>query len=71
MYKREDIIKNFPKTIYDNLQNETEYECEGSCTCKYLKDRTNFDIAQFSKFEDNKKFTLPVLSSKNSKGWLS
>ena len=56
MYKRDDIIKNFPKTIYDNLQNETDYECEGSCTCKYLKNRTNF---------------LPVLKSKDSKGWLS
>ena len=71
MYKREDIIKNFPKTIYDNLQNETNYDCEGKCTCKYLKDRTDFDIAQYDKFKEYKKIILPTLSSKESKGWLS
>jgi len=71
---REDVIKKFPKTIYDNLQDETNYECEGSCTCKFLKDRTDFDIVQFSNFKDGKKIPISPLKNtiySNSRGWLS
>ena len=71
---REDVFNKFPKTIYDNLQDETKYECEGSCTCKYIKNRTDFDINQFKKFEDGKNTVLPRLKntiSSNSRGWLS
>ena len=34
----------FPETIYANLNNESNYKCQGSkCTCKYLNDRSEFD----------------------------
>jgi hypothetical protein len=66
--------KVFPKTKYDSLKDETDYNCQGSCTCKFLKNRTEFDKAQFVAFEKNKKFIYPnsqPVKDPNSRGWLS
>lgn len=66
--------KVFPKTKYDSLKEETDYSCQGSCTCKFLKNRTEYDKAWFNSFEKNKKFIYPTSSevkSQNSRGWLS
>jgi hypothetical protein len=66
--------KKFPKTIYDKLNQETDYDCQGSCTCKYLKDRTNFDMNVYQRVEDGTKIKLPILKtdgpSEKSRGWL-
>jgi hypothetical protein len=61
--------------IYDNLKDETNYTCNGSCTCKFLKDRSNYDQMQYQVYEDHKKIKLPNFDmnkykNPNSKGWL-
>jgi hypothetical protein len=70
----QDNVRKFPKVIYDKLNQETEYDCQGSCSCKYIKNRTDFDITLYHNFEDRTKTNLPVLKtdhmSNKSKGWL-
>jgi hypothetical protein len=52
----------FPKNIYTTLKNDTHYDCQGSCcTCRFLKDRSNYDIMQYEVLEQGKKINLPVL----------
>lgn len=68
--------KIFPKPIYDTTQNQTNYSCEGSCTCKFLKNRTEYDKLQFLTFEKGKNIIYPTyksvhLNNINTKGWLS
>lgn len=37
-------MSKFPETIYSSINKETNYNCQGSsCSCKYLKNRTEFD----------------------------
>ena len=71
----QDVVRKFPKIIYDKLNQETNYDCQGSCTCKYIKDRTDFDISLHNLFEGGKKPNLPFLKPINinnkSRGWLS
>ena len=46
--------KNFPKTIYDKINQETNYNCQGSgCTCKYIHRRTNYDMIQQQLYSDS------------------
>jgi len=58
------------------LNQETKYDCEGQCTCKFLKDRSNYDIMiSNNKYEKNGKLTLPIYNNNNynknnTKGWL-
>ena len=53
-------VKIFPKPKYDSLKKETEYNCKGSCTCKFLQTRTNYDKAQIAAFAGcNNKNTHP------------
>jgi len=40
--------KTFPKPKFAQLKDESNYSCQGSCTCNYLKDRTGFDNEQKS-----------------------
>jgi hypothetical protein len=54
-----DNAKRFPKTIYDKLKEQTNYGCEGKCTCKYLDNRTSYDRMQMLAFQNNKKFQYP------------
>lgn len=53
----------FPKTMFTKLKDETHYDCQGSCcTCKFLKDRSNFDVMQYEILEQGKKINLPMLN---------
>lgn len=57
------------------LSNESNYDCQGKCTCKFIKDRTNYDIMFFKHYEDNNNFNLPTYKNANinnnqTKGWL-
>lgn len=57
------------------LSDENDYDCQGKCTCKFIKDRTNYDIMFFKHYEDDKKFNLPTYKDNNininqTKGWL-
>ena len=70
----QDNVRKFPKVIYDKLNQETDYDCKGSCTCKYIKNRSDFDISLFHNFEDGSRFNFPILKPENvsnkSRGWL-
>lgn len=71
----QDNVRKFPKVIYDKLNQETNYDCEGSCTCKYIKNRSDFDISLYNKFEYGTNPKLPFLlkqqqPNNKSKGWL-
>lgn len=62
-----DNAKIFPKPIYDQLREETQYNCEGSCTCKFLKDRSDYDRLQIQAFQTNKNYDIVP---QNTKDWL-
>ena len=69
--------KKFPKIIYNTLNQETNYDCQGDCTCKYIKNRTEFDINQSHYTEDKDKYKNNVHVLKNNskstnetRGWL-
>ena len=49
--------KKFPKIIYNTLNQETNYDCQGDCTCKYIKN--NFHV-----LKNNSK------STNETRGWL-
>jgi len=69
-----DAIRKYPKIIYDHLNQETDYSCKGSCTCKFIKDRTDYDITVYNSWKNYSKINLPNLSTtvnSNSRGWLS
>lgn len=58
----------FPKTLYDKLKNESHYKCDGSsCSCKFLKNRSNYDQMQYEIYEMGQKVYLPSLNNSTQK----
>ncbi len=58
----------FPKPLYDKLKNETQYKCDGSsCSCRFLKNRSNYDQMQYEVYELGQKVFLPSLNNGNKK----
>ena len=64
--------KMFPKPNYEQLSKETDYSCQGSCTCKYLNNRTEYDRMQIMATQNNKQFSFPKYSNIKTSGhnWL-
>ena len=72
--------KNINTTKFDLLKNEMLYKCDGSCTCKFLQDRSNYDTMQIkSQMSLGQTPNLPIykqnsgingnINSNTSKGW--
>ena len=40
---------------YDTLKNEDDYNCNSGCTCKYLQNRSSYDVMQRQLWEKNDK----------------
>ena len=43
------------KNSYDTLKTEDNYNCTSGCTCKYLQNRSSFDVMQRQLWEKNDK----------------
>jgi hypothetical protein len=40
---------------YDTLKTEDDYSCSSGCTCKYLQNRSSFDVMQRQLWEKQDK----------------
>ena len=39
---------------YPMVKNENKYKCQGKCTCKYVTDRTEYDMMQYNDYVNNR-----------------
>ena len=50
--KKTSNIRNISGYDFSKLNNENNYSCAGSgCTCKFLKDRTQYDKQQYLQYQ--------------------
>jgi len=40
---------------YTTLQAEDNYSCDSSCTCKFILDRSNYDVMQWKIYSQQQK----------------
>jgi hypothetical protein len=62
---RDYSIKQIP-TDYSLLGDQT-FKCPSECSCKFINDRTDYDIMQFREYASGSEPDLPVV--KNFPTW--